>query len=169
MAKERALTLEALRVMDAIDRRGSFAAAADELGRVPSALSYTMQKLEEELDVVLFDRSGHRTKFTNVGRMLLERGRVLLEAADKLTTDAEALARGWETHLTLVTEALVPTEALFPLVDRLAAKAIPSCRSSPRYWPGRGSVLRRAGRISSLRRICISAPRQKLTRANCIA
>ena len=78
--------------MDAIDRRGSFAAAADELGRVPSALSYTMQKLEEELDVVLFDRSGHRTKFTNVGRMLLERGRVLLEAADKLTTDAEALA-----------------------------------------------------------------------------
>ena len=112
MAKERALTLEALRVMDAIDRRGSFAAAADELGRVPSALSYTMQKLEEELDVVLFDRSGHRTKFTNVGRMLLERGRVLLEAADKLTTDAEALARGWETHLTLVTEALVPTEAV---------------------------------------------------------
>ena len=63
MAKERALTLEALRVMDAIDRRGSFAAAADELGRVPSALSYTMQKLEEELDVVLFDRSGHRTKY----------------------------------------------------------------------------------------------------------
>ena len=109
--------------MDAIDRRGSFAAAADELGRVPSALSYTMQKLEEELDVVLFDRSGHRTKFTNVGRMLLERGRVLLEAADKLTTDAEALARGWETHLTLVTEALVPTEALFPLVNRLADKA----------------------------------------------
>ncbi|MDZ7277177.1 LysR family transcriptional regulator [Pantoea eucrina] len=123
MAKERALTLEALRVMDAIDRRGSFAAAADELGRVPSALSYTMQKLEEELDVVLFDRSGHRTRFTNVGRMLLERGRVLLEAADKLTTDAEALARGWETHLTIVTEALIPTEQLFPLVTKLSEKA----------------------------------------------
>ncbi|MBG6248213.1 MULTISPECIES: LysR family transcriptional regulator [Symbiopectobacterium] len=123
MAKERALTLEALRVMDAIDRRGSFAAAADELGRVSSALSYTMQKLEEELDVVLFDRSGHRTKFTNVGRMLLERGRILLEAADKLTTDAEALARGWETHITIVVEALIPTEKLFPLLDKLALKA----------------------------------------------
>jgi len=123
MSKDRALTLEALRVMDAIDRRGSFAAAADELGRVPSALSYTMQKLEDELDVVLFDRSGHRTKFTNVGRMLLERGRVLLEAADKLTTDAEALARGWETHVTIVAEALVPTERLFPLLDKLAQKA----------------------------------------------
>ncbi|AUH02285.1 LysR family transcriptional regulator [Pectobacteriaceae bacterium CE70] len=123
MAKERALTLEALRVMDAIDRRGSFAAAADELGRVPSALSYTMQKLEDELDVVLFDRSGHRTKFTNVGRMLLERGRILLDAADKLTTDAEALARGWETHLTIVIEALVPIERLFPLLNKLSLKA----------------------------------------------
>jgi len=123
MAKDRALTLEALRVMDAIDRRGSFAAAADELGRVPSALSYTMQKLEEELDVVLFDRSGHRTKFTNVGRMLLERGRVLLEAADKLTVDAEALARGWETHITIVCEALSPAAQLFPLIEKLALKA----------------------------------------------
>ena len=82
-----------------------------------------MQKLEEELDVVLFDRSGHRTKFTNVGRMLLDRGRVLLEAADKLTTDAEALARGWETHITIVSEALSPAWKLFPLVDRLALKA----------------------------------------------
>ncbi|NLS54290.1 LysR family transcriptional regulator [Hafnia alvei] len=123
MSKDRALTLEALRVMDAIDRRGSFAAAADELGRVPSALSYTMQKLEEELDVVLFDRSGHRTKFTNVGRMLLERGRILLEAADKLTTDAEALSRGWETHITVVCEALVPATQLFPLVNKLSNKA----------------------------------------------
>ncbi len=123
MSKDKALTLESLRVMDAIDRRGSFAAAAEELGRVPSALSYTMQKLEEEMDVVLFDRSGHRTKFTNVGRMLLERGRLLLEAADKLTSDAEALARGWEPHLTIVCEALIPTASLFPLVDKLAQKS----------------------------------------------
>lgn len=123
MSKERALTLDALRVMNAIDRRGSFAAAADELGKVPSALSYTMQKLEEELDVVLFDRSGHRTRFTDVGRMLLERGRLLLEAADKLVVDAEALARGWEPDLTIVCEVLIPVSTLFPLVDKLAQKS----------------------------------------------
>ncbi|HBN4350633.1 TPA: LysR family transcriptional regulator [Escherichia coli O25b:H4-ST131] len=60
MAKERALTLEALRVMDAIDRRGSFAAAADELGRVPSALSYTMQCRE--------DVAGARARFAGSRR-----------------------------------------------------------------------------------------------------
>ncbi|CAK9886104.1 MAG: HTH-type transcriptional regulator YhaJ [Candidatus Erwinia impunctatus] len=123
MAKDRALTLEALRVMDAIERRGSFAAAAEALGKVPSALSYTVQKLEEDLDVVLFDRSGHRTKFTNVGRLLLDRGRILLDAAEKLTSDAEALASGWETQITIVCEALIPSSSLFPLVDKLAEKA----------------------------------------------
>jgi len=51
------LTLDALRTLDAIDRRRSFAAAADELFRVPSAVSYTINKLEEELGVALFDRS----------------------------------------------------------------------------------------------------------------
>ncbi len=155
MAKERALTLEALRVMDAIDCRGSSAAAADELGRVPSALSYTMQKLEEELDVVLFDRSGHRTKFTNVGRMLLERGRVLLEAADKLTTDAEALARGWETHLTIVTEALVPTP---PPVNRQTGgkSQHPTGNHHRSAGGGVGTAGAGGGRILLSRRIWIS-------------
>lgn len=123
MIRDRALTLEALRVMDEIDRRGSFAAAANALGRVPSALSYTMQKLEEDLDVVLFDRSGHRTKFTPAGRMLLDRGRVLLDAIEKLTNDTVTLANGWEPRISIVCEALVPVASLFPLVNRLADKA----------------------------------------------
>ena len=116
----RALTLEAIRVLDAIDRRGSFAAAADELGKVPSALSYTVQKLEDELDAMLFDRSGHRTKFTPAGRMLLEQGRLLLEAAEHLVGETRALARGWETDITIAVDALVPLQALYPLVERLA-------------------------------------------------
>ncbi|SPY94699.1 LysR-family transcriptional regulator [Proteus mirabilis] len=47
--------------------------------------------------------------------MLLERGRILLEAADKLTSDAEALARGWEPHITIVCEALTPRISLIPV------------------------------------------------------
>ena len=50
------LSLEAFEVLDAIDRRGSFAAAADSLYRVPSAVSYTVQKLEQDLGVVLFKK-----------------------------------------------------------------------------------------------------------------
>ncbi len=120
MSREKSLTLEALRVLDAIERRGSFAAAADELGKVPSALSYTMQKLEDELDLALFDRSGHKTQFTPVGRLMLERGRQLLHAASQLVEDARALELGWETQLTLAIDAIMPSQRLFPVLDALS-------------------------------------------------
>jgi DNA-binding transcriptional LysR family regulator len=78
------LTLDALAVLDAIDRKGSFAAAAEELHRVPSAMTYAVQKLEEDLDVLLFDRRGHRAQLTEAGRELLREGRHLLQAASEL-------------------------------------------------------------------------------------
>ncbi|HBF51327.1 MAG TPA: LysR family transcriptional regulator, partial [Massilia sp.] len=40
------LSLDALLTVDTIARRGSFAAAAKELFRVPSTISYTVAKLE---------------------------------------------------------------------------------------------------------------------------
>ena len=45
-----------LEVVDAVARNGSFSAAAQELHRVPSAVSYTVRQLEEWLAVPLFDR-----------------------------------------------------------------------------------------------------------------
>jgi len=90
------LTLEALQILDAIDRKGSFAGAAAELDRVPSALTYSVRKLEEDLDVLLFDRSGHRAKLTTAGLELLTEGRHLLRAADELEQRVKRTASGWE-------------------------------------------------------------------------
>ena len=78
------LTLDALLVLDAIERKGSFAAAAHELHRVPSAVTYTVHKLEQDLDVPLFDRRGHRAKLTTAGRELLDEGSHLLRAAGEI-------------------------------------------------------------------------------------
>ena len=62
------LTLDGLEVLDAIDRRGSFAAAAEELHRVPSAITYSVQQMEESLDIALFDRRGHWQPEAKPGR-----------------------------------------------------------------------------------------------------
>ena len=48
------ISLDALQILDAIDTRGSFAAAADALHRVPSALTHAIRKLEDDLAVTLF-------------------------------------------------------------------------------------------------------------------
>lgn len=55
-------------MLDAIHRTGSFAAAARELHRVPSAVSYAVQTLEETLGFSLFDRATHKPTLTTAGR-----------------------------------------------------------------------------------------------------
>ncbi|WP_428774996.1 LysR family transcriptional regulator [Vibrio sp.] len=115
------ITLEALHILDAIDRRGSFAAAANELDRAPSSLSYQIQKLEQDLDIMIFDRSGHKASFTDAGKLILNQGRVILSATEKLVNDASLLANGWELDITLAYDGIIPIDNFFPLVDALSS------------------------------------------------
>jgi len=111
------LTLDALTVLDAIERHGSFAAAAETLFRVPSAVSYTMQKLEQDLGTAIFDRSGHRAVLTPAGKTLLDEGRRLLLATEELECQVKRIATGWETELRIAVDTIIPMTALLPLAD----------------------------------------------------
>jgi DNA-binding transcriptional LysR family regulator len=111
------LTLDALIVLDAIERNGSFAAAAEELHRVPSAITYAVQKLEEDLGILIFDRSGHRAQLTDAGRELVREGRRLLDAAAELEARTKRVATGYEVELRIAVDDVIPIERLYPLCD----------------------------------------------------
>ncbi len=111
------ITLEALHILDAIDRRGSFAAAATSRPRA-FVTSYQIQKLEQDLDIMIFDRSGHRANFIEAGQLILEQGRVIW-ATERLVNEASILANGWELDLTIVFDGIIPIANFFPLVDEL--------------------------------------------------
>lgn len=113
-----AISLDALRALDAIDRKGSFAAAAEALYKVPSALSYTISKLESELDVVLFDRSKQKAQLTPAGQLLLDQGRALLHAANQLQNAVKQLDTGWETELVLAKDSIIPNGPLLDTITR---------------------------------------------------
>lgn len=115
------LSLDAIATLDAIARRGSFAAAAEELHRVPSAVTYTIQKLEQDLGVRLFDRSGHRARLTTEGEELLREGRHLLRAAGEIEARVQRLARGWESEIAIAVDEIVPIERLFGLLEEFYA------------------------------------------------
>ncbi len=100
------LSLDALQILDAIDRRGSFAAAGKALHKVPSTISYTVSKLEQDLGVQLFDRVGPRADLTEAGLALLEEGRHLLRAARELELRVRRVASGWEAELTLAVDSM---------------------------------------------------------------
>jgi DNA-binding transcriptional LysR family regulator len=109
--------LDALGVLDAIARKGSFAGAAAELCRVRSAVSYSIQKLEETLDVKLFDRSGHRAVLTAEGRLVLEQGRNLLDSANAFKRRIKNISQGWESEFTLAISVLLPIEPILQCID----------------------------------------------------
>ena len=106
------LTLDAIEIIDAIDRGGSFAAAAEALHKVPSTISYTVAKLEEQLGFQLFVRRGPRVTLTPVGRELLREGRWLLRSAADLESRLRRIATGYESELRLVHDSLLPAAAL---------------------------------------------------------
>ncbi|GER13172.1 LysR family transcriptional regulator [Variovorax boronicumulans] len=105
------LTLEAIEVVDAIARHGSFAAAAARLNKVPSTISYAVGKLEEQLGMLLFERNGPRVTLTAAGEEMLKEGRWLLGAASDLESRMRQIATGYESELRLVHDSLIPTQA----------------------------------------------------------
>lgn len=132
------VNFDVLMILDALDRHGSFATAAESLYKTPAALSYMIQKLENDLDIVLLDRSGHRAKFTDTGRLMLEKGRQLLSAARDLEKQAQQLSAGWERELAIALVSLFSPAA----ADRRVLRAKPADAaelqsSHPRRFVGR--------------------------------
>ncbi|MEH6584005.1 MAG: LysR family transcriptional regulator [Halioglobus sp.] len=100
------ITLEVLETLDAIDRRGSFAKAAEELNKATSAISYAVQKLEEQLGIALFQRQGRRSVLTPAGQLILTEGRNILQTAARLANRAKEVATGWEPRIRIAVESL---------------------------------------------------------------
>lgn len=141
MGSRPVLSLDAIHVVDAIARQGSFAKAAAELHKVPSALSYTVNQLERELGVRLFERSRSHTRLTPAGQDLLEEGRRLLQLAAAAERRLGRIAAGWEADLCIVVDTLLGAQRLFPaLMDffalasgtrvRLAEESLEGCWES---------------------------------------
>ncbi|MBS7458120.1 LysR substrate-binding domain-containing protein [Coralloluteibacterium stylophorae] len=106
------ISLDALQVVDAIDRRGSFAAAGRELHKVPSTISYLVGRLEEDLGVQVFERQGPRVALTAAGQELLREGRYVLKAAQDLEHRVRRVASGWETEFAIGMDSMLDVAAL---------------------------------------------------------
>lgn len=135
------LTLDSLQLVDAIARRGSFAAAAAELGRVPSAVTYAARRLEEDLDVLLFDRAGYRARLTPAGDELLREGRHLLAAASDLERRVQRVAAGWEQELRIALDTVIAFDRFVPLLEDFCTLAPTQVRISEEVLGGTWDAL----------------------------
>ena len=116
-----ALTPEALGLIDAVHRAGSMAAAARELGVVPSALTYRIRQVEDALDVLLFDRSSRQARLTEAGKELLLEGNRLLLELDAIANRVKRVATGWEPQLTLSVDSIISRTTVMELCEAFFA------------------------------------------------
>lgn len=117
-----ALTLDQFAVFVAISETGSFAAAARHMGRAQSAVTYAVQKLEEQTGLELFDRSAYRPVLTEAGRALLPRARQVVEDVAAYRRHATGIAQGIEAELTLALSSLAPLALATPALAGLQAR-----------------------------------------------
>jgi len=78
----------------ALSDMGSFSRAAEKLHITQSALSRSIQSLEEELGGPLLDRIGKRNELTPLGQSVLERARGIVKEAAELKRGAALLQQG---------------------------------------------------------------------------
>jgi DNA-binding transcriptional LysR family regulator len=115
-------SLSQLEVFLAVVERGSFSAAARALGRAQSAVTYSIQKLEEDAGVELFDRSAYRPTLSEAGQVLLPRAQRIVEDVAAFRSQARGMAGGLEPEISLVVEAMFPMCLLLQALTDFQAK-----------------------------------------------
>jgi DNA-binding transcriptional LysR family regulator len=86
-----------LRYLDKVVRLGSIRRAAESLHVAASAISRQLASFEQELDTMLFEKSGRGLKLTPAGEVVAAHARTILLACDRLrleVDDLQGLHRG---------------------------------------------------------------------------
>jgi DNA-binding transcriptional LysR family regulator len=114
------VTIEQLRTLRAVADAGSFSAAGRKLGRVQAAVSQSIDRLEAQLGLRLFDRSGRVPRLTRHGEAIVLAAAKVESGIDNLGELVATLKRGVETTLSVVVDAMFPTESLVAFAREFA-------------------------------------------------
>lgn len=117
-----AFSQSSLELVDTVARLGSFTAAAEILHKVPSAVSYSIRQIEQELDVVLFRRLPRKVELTTAGELFLKQARSMLRQMEETKAQTRRAAQGWQKTLKLTLDNVVKLEHLKPLIESFYAK-----------------------------------------------
>ncbi len=110
-----------LKMIDTVARLGSFTAAAEVLHKVPSAISYSVRQMEQDLDVVLFKRLPRKVELTPAGEVFLTEARAMLRQMEEVKSQTRRAAHGWQKTLKLTLDNVVRLDQMKPLIEAFYA------------------------------------------------
>lgn len=109
------MTFEQVLVFHKIIESGSFKQAAAELHKTQPAISLAIKKLEEELEVELFDRSGYRPELTVHGRAFYERSFKVMQGMNELEGLSTSFRKKEEPEISIAVDGISPLPKLLHL------------------------------------------------------
>ena len=118
------VTLEQLRTLDAVARRGSLVGAAEELGKGHTAIIYSLKSLEEVSGLKLLDRSRYRTKLTAEGERFWKVSQKVLDAEREIEALCQGFQSGWEPSLKLVYDGVFPLERMIKTLAKIKRSGV---------------------------------------------
>jgi DNA-binding transcriptional LysR family regulator len=121
------MTLDQLQMLIAVADTGNFSAAARKVNRVQSAVSQSIQSLEDALELELFNRSSKLPRLTDAGKAIVQDARRIISSTHALRARAKNMASVAEPEISLSIEQVFPSTVLieslrafrerFPLVS----------------------------------------------------
>lgn len=115
------MTLQQLRYIVAIDQYRHFGKAAEACGLTQSTLSLMIKKMEEELDVRIFNRDAHPVAPTEIGRKVIDQARIALynvEQISEITRKEKEILTGSLRIALISTVAPVLVPGLFKYIGK---------------------------------------------------
>lgn len=111
------MTLQQLEYILALDKTRHFVRAAEMCGVTQPTLSAMVQKLEDELDCRIFDRSTHPLVPTEVGQQIINQAQVVIYHVNQLKENVQTQKGALNGNLNL---AMIPTVAPYLLPQFIA-------------------------------------------------
>ncbi|MGJ8526815.1 HTH-type transcriptional regulator PgrR [Halomonadaceae bacterium LMG 33818] len=112
-------TIADLQAFMAISEAGSFTRAAAQLGTSQSALSHTLRRLEEELDVRLMTRTTRNISLTQAGQRLLNEIKPAFQNISHSLKRLDEFTQQPSGHLRITSSFSAARQYLLPVADQL--------------------------------------------------
>ena len=112
------MTLQQLEYVLALEKTRHFVRAAEMCGVTQPTLSAMIQKLEDELDCKIFDRSRQPIEITEIGHRIIQQAQVITYQANQLK---ESVKNEKDTLSGSLNLAIIPTIAPYLLPQFIGA------------------------------------------------
>lgn len=110
------MTFDQVLVFHKIVETGSFKSAAAQLFKTQPAISLAIKKLEEEMEVDLFDRSGYRPELTAHGKAFYERSFKVLQGMSELEGLSNSFRKLEEPEIFISVDGISPLPKLLHIL-----------------------------------------------------